>query len=123
MSSSVRPVKWAICRSEKPSDLALASFSASMFKAAAMRPNFSPIEVLSLGDGLDIQLDDDLVANQVIGFARVLYAEIEPLDEELGFQRGLVAIDAQLGGETNLFGDTVQRQVAGQFHFRALELF
>lgn len=67
------------------------------------------------GCGFDIEAEDDVFADEVIGFAGVLHVEIEALDGEVGFDSDGVIFDFDVGGEGDLFGDAVKGEVAGDF--------
>ena len=65
-----------------------------------------------LGGGFDIELEDDAIADEVIGFARELHVEVETVDGEFGSECDGVILDGNFGWEGDLFGDAVKGEVA-----------
>lgn len=67
------------------------------------------------GGGFDVEAEDDVFADEVVGFAGVFHVEIEALDGEVGFDSDGVVFDFDVGGEGDLFGDAVEGEVASDF--------
>jgi hypothetical protein len=59
------------------------------------------------------QFEDDFFADEVVGFAGIFDFEIEAVDEELGREIDGVVADLDIGWKGDLFGDAVQREIAG----------
>src|SRR5271157_3832179 len=62
---------------------------------------------------LDGQLDDDLVADQVIGHAGVIDAEVLTIEGKLAVECRRLRRDGELGGKLDGLGHTVEGEVAG----------
>ena len=63
------------------------------------------------GCGLNIQFDDYVVANQVIGHTRIIDIEIAAVNGEIGLHRHGVICDLYVRGERNTFSDAMKVEI------------
>src|SRR5438094_771260 len=66
----------------------------------------------------DIELDDDVVADEIVGHARKIDVEIPPVDREFGLERHGVVRHPEVGGEGNAFADPMEVEIAGDLLLR-----
>src|SRR5687768_1373117 len=81
--------------------------SPSRFGRARRRRNLS-----LFGSGFDVEAEDDEVADEVVGFARVFDAEVLTVDGELGFDGSGVILHFNFGWKGYFFGDAMQGEVS-----------
>jgi hypothetical protein len=67
------------------------------------------------GGGFDVEAENDVIADEIIGFAGVFHLEIHTVDGELGGESDGVILDGNFGGERYLFGDAMESEVSGDF--------
>jgi len=74
------------------------------------------------GRGFYVKLEHHFLANEVVCLARVAHIKIKAVEEEFRFEFDRIRADMNLGGERNLFGDSMKGERARDGRVRGLLL-